>query len=40
VKFHSTLPLFAAVAADNAVFAAALRKYFGGEPDGSTLARL
>ncbi len=40
MKFRSSLTLFAAVAADNAVFATALQKYFGGEPDGLTLAKL
>ncbi len=40
MKFRSSLTLFAAVAADNAVFATALQKYFAGEPDGLTLARL
>ena len=40
VKFRSSLTLFAAAAPDEAVFATALRKYFAGEPDASTLERL
>jgi uncharacterized protein (DUF1810 family) len=40
MKFRSSLTLFAAVAPDDAIFAAALRKYFGGEADTQTLARL
>jgi uncharacterized protein (DUF1810 family) len=40
LKFHSSMTLFARVAADNKVFNAALRKYFGGEPDPATLERL
>jgi uncharacterized protein (DUF1810 family) len=40
MKFHSSLTLFAAVAANAAVFRQALEKYFGGRPDAATLARL
>jgi uncharacterized protein (DUF1810 family) len=40
VKFRSAMTLFGAVAPDNLVFAEALDKYFGGEPDPLTLARL
>jgi uncharacterized protein (DUF1810 family) len=37
LKFRSCMTLFAHVTPDNAVFEAALRKYFGGEPDHLTL---
>jgi len=37
LKFRSCMTLFAEVAADNAPFQAALRKYFNGEPDPRTL---
>lgn len=40
MKFRSSMTLFARAADDNAVFEEALRKYFGGEPDHSTLERL
>ena len=40
MKFRSSLTLFAAVASDNAIFTSAMQKYFGGEPDGLTQARL
>jgi uncharacterized protein (DUF1810 family) len=40
LKFRSSLTLFAAAAPNEAIFAAALEKYFTGEPDGATLARL
>ncbi|MGO4870972.1 MAG: DUF1810 domain-containing protein [Roseiarcus sp.] len=40
LKFHSSVTLFAAVAADNAVFEQALQKYFAGERDRSTIERL
>jgi uncharacterized protein (DUF1810 family) len=33
LKFHSSMTLFAAVAADEACFTEALRRYFGGEAD-------
>ena len=39
LKFRSSMTLFDAVAPEQ-VFAEALRKYFGGEPDGATLERL
>jgi len=37
LKFRSSMTLFAHVTPDNADFVAALRKYFGGEPDPLTL---
>lgn len=40
MKFRSSMTLFAKTAADNADFVAALQKYYGGEFDGATLARL
>ena len=40
MKFHSCMTLFAQVAPDEPVFGAALKKYFGGEPDPNTLALL
>lgn len=40
MKFRSSMTLFAAVAPDSAEFKQALRKYFGGEEDAATLARL
>ncbi|MEJ0043844.1 MAG: DUF1810 domain-containing protein [Rhizomicrobium sp.] len=40
LKFHSSLTLFARAAPGASVFAAALRKYFGGAEDAATLARL
>jgi uncharacterized protein (DUF1810 family) len=40
LKFRSSMTLFARVAADNEVFVNALQKYFGGEHDRLTLARL
>lgn len=40
LKFRSSMTLFAQVAGENSVFAEALRKYFGGEPDRLTLDRL
>jgi uncharacterized protein (DUF1810 family) len=40
LKFHSSMTLFARATSDNAVFEAALRKYFGGKPDTLTLERL
>lgn len=39
-KFHSSMSLFADVAPDEAVFQACIDKYFDGEPDPATLARL
>jgi uncharacterized protein (DUF1810 family) len=40
LKFHSSMTLFAHAAKDNAVFMAALRKYYRGEHDPQTMARL
>ena len=40
LKFRSSMTLFSRTAEDNEVFLAALEKYFGGEPDPLTLARL
>ena len=40
MKFKSSMTLFAKIAADNADFAAALQKYYGGEFDEATIARL
>jgi uncharacterized protein (DUF1810 family) len=40
IKFSSSLTLFAAVAADEGIFADALRKFFGGEGDRATLDRI
>ena len=40
VKLRSSLTLFAAAAPDEAMFAQALGKYFGGAPDPLTLERL
>jgi uncharacterized protein (DUF1810 family) len=40
MKFRSSMTLFSQVAHDNRVFADALRKYFGGQPDLLTLDRL
>ena len=40
IKFRSSMTLFARATADNAVFLAALAKYFSGEADPATLARL
>jgi uncharacterized protein (DUF1810 family) len=40
IKFHSSVTLFAQVAPSEAIFQAALDKYFGGQPDAATLARL
>jgi len=40
LKFRSCMTLFARATDDNQVFHDALRKYFGGEPDQLTLARL
>ncbi|HTP81977.1 MAG TPA: DUF1810 domain-containing protein [Alphaproteobacteria bacterium] len=37
LKFRSCVTLFGDVAADNALFQAALRKYFNGEPDRRTI---
>ncbi|MCF2524509.1 DUF1810 domain-containing protein [Bradyrhizobium sp. G127] len=40
MKFRSSMTLFARATADNAEFVAALKKYFGGEEDPATAARL
>jgi uncharacterized protein (DUF1810 family) len=40
LKFRSSMTLFAHVASDNEIFLNALQKYFGGESDRLTLARL
>lgn len=40
MKFRSSMTLFAQAGDGNTVFDACLRKYFGGEPDTATLARL
>jgi uncharacterized protein (DUF1810 family) len=40
LKFHSSMTLFAQATPDNQVFVDCLRKFFGGEPDSATLARL
>ena len=40
LKFRSSMTLFAHATADNRIFMDALRKYFGGEYDPLTLARL
>jgi len=40
MKFRSSMTLFARAAPDDPIFAACLRKYFAGEPDPLTLARL
>jgi uncharacterized protein (DUF1810 family) len=40
LKFRSSMTLFAAVAADNKDFTAALDKFYGGKADPATLERL
>jgi uncharacterized protein (DUF1810 family) len=40
LKFHSSMTLFARAAPDNALFLAALLKYFGGEEDPGTVAKI
>ncbi len=40
MKLRSSMTLFARAAADNADFVAVLEKYYGGEEDPATLARL
>jgi uncharacterized protein (DUF1810 family) len=40
LKFHSSMTLFAHTADDSEVFHEALRRYFDGQPDDATLARL
>jgi uncharacterized protein (DUF1810 family) len=40
MKFRSSMTLFASVAQGESVYREALERYFGGEPDSATLARL
>lgn len=40
LKFHSSMTLFARAAPHEPVFASCLEKYFAGQPDPHTLARL
>jgi uncharacterized protein (DUF1810 family) len=40
LKFRSSMTLFAEATSDNEIFNEALRKYFGGEADASTLELL
>jgi len=40
LKFRSSMTLFCDVAPDEAMFSDCIDKYFGGEPDDETLARL
>lgn len=40
LKFHSSMTLFAHAAPQEPIFAACLQKYFGGQPDPLTIARL
>lgn len=40
MKFHSSMTLFARAAPEARLFSEALARYFGGEPDALTLARL
>jgi uncharacterized protein (DUF1810 family) len=40
LKFHSSVTLFANATAENAIFLAALEKYFSGKPDQATLGIL
>jgi uncharacterized protein (DUF1810 family) len=40
LKFHSSMTLFATVTSENQIFSDALRKYFSGELDPQTIARL
>jgi uncharacterized protein (DUF1810 family) len=40
MKFRSSMTLFTQAAPEEPIFAACLRKYFAGEPDLQTLARL
>jgi uncharacterized protein (DUF1810 family) len=40
LKFRSSMTLFASLASEHRIFQAALQKYFAGEPDQLTLARL
>jgi uncharacterized protein (DUF1810 family) len=40
MKFRSSMTLFSQAAPQEPIFAACLQKYFGGEPDQQTLAKL
>jgi uncharacterized protein (DUF1810 family) len=40
LKFRSSMTLFSRAAPDSKIFADALRKYFGGEPDSLTLEKI
>ena len=40
MKFRSSMTLFMKAAPDEPLFAQCLKKYFGGEPDEATLAKL
>ncbi len=40
LKFHSSMTLFAHAAPGEPIFGACLQKFFGGQPDARTLARL
>ena len=40
LKFHSSMTLFARAVPREPIFATCLEKYFGGQPDPETLARL
>jgi uncharacterized protein (DUF1810 family) len=40
LKFHSSMTLFRIAAPDEALFVAALAKYFGGQDDAATLAKV
>lgn len=40
LKFHSSMTLFAQAAPQEPIFTACLQKYFGGQPDPRTIARL
>jgi uncharacterized protein (DUF1810 family) len=40
MKFRSSMTLFASVSPEDEVFSQCLHKYFGGEPDAATLARM
>jgi uncharacterized protein (DUF1810 family) len=40
LKFHSSMTLFSQAAPQEPIFAACLQKYFGGQPDPRTMARL
>ncbi len=40
LKFRSCMTLFSVASSDNEEFLLALRKYFGGQPDAATIARI